>query len=60
VKAQFLERGLPVISIETKKKELIGNYRREGKLWRRKPKEVDTPSWIGTPTERAEKSPNDS
>jgi Rhodopirellula transposase DDE domain len=41
LKAQFLGAGLPVISIDTKKKELIGNYRREGKSWRRKPIETD-------------------
>jgi hypothetical protein len=41
-KAQFLGDSLPVISIDTKKKELIGNYRREGKSWRREPIEVDT------------------
>ena len=41
LKAQYLREGLPVISIDTKKKELIGNYRREGKSWRRKPIETD-------------------
>jgi Rhodopirellula transposase DDE domain len=42
MKAHFLGEGLPVISIDTKKKELIGNYRREGKSWRRTPIEVDS------------------
>jgi Rhodopirellula transposase DDE domain len=42
LKSQFLREGLPVISIDTKKKELIGNYRREGKSWRRKPIETDS------------------
>ena len=42
LKAQFLGEGLPVISIDTKKKELVGNYRREGESWRRKPIEVDS------------------
>jgi Rhodopirellula transposase DDE domain len=42
LKAQFLREGLPVISIDTKKKELIGNYRREGKTWRRKPIETES------------------
>jgi Rhodopirellula transposase DDE domain len=42
LKAKFLEQGLPVISIDAKKGELIGNYRREGKIWRREPLEVDT------------------
>ena len=41
LKAQFLGQGLPVISIDTKKKELIGNYRPEGKAWRRTPIEVE-------------------
>jgi Rhodopirellula transposase DDE domain len=42
LKAQFLREGLPVVSIDTKKKELIGNYRREGTTWRRKPIETDS------------------
>jgi hypothetical protein len=42
LKSQFLREGLPVISIDTKKKELIGNYKREGKNWRRKPIETDS------------------
>lgn len=42
LKAQFLRENLPVISIDTKKKELIGNYRREGKTWRKEPFEVDS------------------
>lgn len=29
----FLEAGLPVISIDTKKKELIGNYKNNGRTW---------------------------
>jgi len=42
LKAQFLGENLPVISIDTKKKELIGNYRREGKIWRRQPRAFDS------------------
>jgi hypothetical protein len=42
LKKKFLLKGLPVISIDTKKKELIGNYRREGKSWRKEPIEVDS------------------
>lgn len=41
LKARFLGQGLPVISIDTKKKELIGNYRPEGKTWRREAIEVE-------------------
>jgi hypothetical protein len=29
----FLERGLPVISVDTKKKELVGNFKNAGKEW---------------------------
>jgi hypothetical protein len=42
LKAQYLREGLPVISIDTKKKELIGDYRREGKSWRREPIETES------------------
>ena len=30
IKAAYLARGEPVLSIDTKKKELIGNFAREG------------------------------
>jgi hypothetical protein len=42
LKAEYLREALPVISIDTKKKELIGNYRRDGKTWRRDPIETDS------------------
>ena len=32
----FLARGYPVLSIDTKKKELIGNYKNGGQQWRKK------------------------
>lgn len=32
--ARHLKRGLPVISVDTKKKELIGPYKNAGKTWR--------------------------
>jgi len=31
---QFLEQGQPVISVDTKKKELVGNYSNRGQQWR--------------------------
>ena len=37
----FSEAGLPVISVDTKKKELIGNFRNPGRAWCRKPPEVN-------------------
>lgn len=38
---EFGEAGLPVISVDTKKKELIGNFRNSGRSWCRKAPEVD-------------------
>jgi hypothetical protein len=36
----FLGSGLPVISVDTKKKELIGNFKPQGRAWCKKPAEV--------------------
>jgi len=40
---EFLRNNFPVISVDTKKKELIGNYANKGKEWRKKgsPREVN-------------------
>jgi hypothetical protein len=32
----FLKQGVPVISVDAKKKELIGNYKQNGRTWRPK------------------------
>ena len=32
-KKQFLQRGLPIISVDTKKKELVGNFKNVGRVW---------------------------
>lgn len=40
-KQSFLDSGEPVISIDTKKKELIGNFKNAGRLWRTEPEEVN-------------------
>ena len=37
----FLRRGLPVISVDTKKKELIGNYKNAGHEWEKKGQPVE-------------------
>jgi hypothetical protein len=37
----FGQAGLPVISVDTKKKELIGNFRNPGRSWCRRAAEVD-------------------
>jgi hypothetical protein len=46
----YVTLGLPVISVDTKKKELIGPFKNPGRTWRRQPKPVfahDFPSWAG-------------
>ena len=40
-RARFIAAGLPVISVDTKKKELIGNFRNDGKTWCKEAEEVD-------------------
>jgi Rhodopirellula transposase DDE domain len=37
----FKAAGWPIISVDTKKKELVGNFRRPGKTWCKKPPEVN-------------------
>lgn len=44
----YINRGWPVISVDTKKKELIGAFKNPGRTWRRQPHQVlahDFPSW---------------
>ena len=38
---EFLAAGLPVISIDTKKKELIGDFKKPGRVWCRTAPEVE-------------------
>jgi hypothetical protein len=38
---EFVAAGLPVISIDTKKKELIGYFKRPGRIWCRNAPEVE-------------------
>jgi transposase len=44
----FLDRGFPVISVDTKKKELIGQFKNNGKEWQKKglPEEVKAYDFI--------------
>jgi transposase len=37
----FLERGLPVISVDTQKKELIGPFKNEGQEWQKKGQPIE-------------------
>jgi hypothetical protein len=41
LKRLFLQAGYPVISVDTKKKELIGNFKNSGRTWRREPDQVN-------------------
>jgi Rhodopirellula transposase DDE domain len=44
----YVTRGLPVISVDSKKKEWVGNFKNPGRCWRRKSRDVwdhDFPSW---------------
>lgn len=36
-RAQFLRSGYPIISVDTKKKELVGQFKNHGRLWSRGP-----------------------
>ncbi len=38
---EFAARGFPTISVDGKKKELIGNFKNAGRIWRRQAKEVN-------------------
>jgi Rhodopirellula transposase DDE domain len=44
----FLRDGQPVISVDTKKKELVGNFKNAGREWRPKgrPEEVNVHDFI--------------
>jgi hypothetical protein len=37
---RFFRQGFPVISVDTKKKESVGNFKNPGVCWRKKPREV--------------------
>lgn len=41
LKAAFLDKGLPVLSIDTKKKEMLGNFHRNGSRYANKPRQVN-------------------
>ena len=41
-KAEFQQAGLPVISVDTKKKELIGNFKNSGRAWSKEAEQVNT------------------
>jgi Rhodopirellula transposase DDE domain len=52
-KQQFITAGLPIISIDTKKRELIGDFRNKGQTWRRQAEEVNEHDFPGAAKCRA-------
>ena len=52
-KAEFAGRGEPVISIDTKKKEMIGEFRNPGRIWCRQAIEVHEHDFTSTAECRA-------
>jgi hypothetical protein len=52
-KQRFITAGWPVISVDTKKKELIGEFRNNGRTWRRKAEEVNEHDFPGVAKWRA-------
>ncbi len=45
-RAEFINAGLPAISIDGKKKELVGNFKNAGQAWRETPERVNTYDFI--------------
>jgi DDE family transposase len=44
--AAFREEGLPILSVDTKKKELVGNFKNAGATWRREADEVNAHDFL--------------
>ena len=52
-RAAFSASGWPVLSVDTKKKELIGDFRNHGRAWRREPDHVNEHDFTSTAECRA-------
>jgi hypothetical protein len=53
LRRRFLRAGLPVISVDAKKKELVGNFRNAGRAWRRKSDQVNAHDFRQDASDRA-------
>jgi hypothetical protein len=53
VKQLFLAAGHAVISVDTKKKELIGNFKNPGRIWGRQPQAVNAHDFAQAATAKA-------
>lgn len=51
--AAFSARGAPIISVETKKKELIGNFKNAGRSWRQAAQAVNVHDFLSDAVGRA-------
>ena len=40
LRERFASRSQPIVSVDTKKKELVGNFKNAGQAWKRQPVEV--------------------
>lgn len=40
LRCRFQQRHLPIISVDTKKRELVGNFKNQGRRWEREPRRV--------------------
>ena len=48
LRAEYQDSANPIISVDTKKKEWVGNFKNPGQCWRREARDVldhDFPSW---------------
>jgi DDE family transposase len=50
---RFRTAGLPIISVDTKKKELIGNFKNAGRSWSREPEAVNVHDFLSEAHGRA-------
>lgn len=50
---EFMSRGQPVISVDTKKKELVGNYKNPGQTWCDAPRDVNVYDFLSDALGRA-------
>ena len=53
MREQFTEKGYPIVSVDTKKKEPIGNFKNTGKTWEREPRSVNDHDFLSNATGKA-------
>ena len=53
LKRRFLRAGLPVISVDAKKKELVGDFKNAGRVWRRESDPVNAHDFRQDASDRA-------